>query len=161
MANRPPPRDQLDPQARTLWRLGGLMTFAVCGAIFVAAAVALVWFDAIEWWWAVLAALALAIPSLAGIYYVPDLTWRRWRYEVGTDEVDLQYGVFTVTRTLIPMARIQHVDTRRGVLQRRFGLATVVFYTAAGANEIPSLADAVAGDVRDRIAALANTRDDL
>ncbi len=161
MANRPEPSEQLDPQARTLWRLGGLTTFAVCAAIFIAGAAALIWFDVIDWWWAVLAALVLAIPSLAGIYYVPDLTWRRWRYEVGSDEVDLQYGVFTVTRTLIPMARIQHVDTRRGVLQRRFGLATVVFYTAAGSNEIPSLADAVASDVRDRIAALANTRDDL
>lgn len=161
MANRPPPSDQLDPNARTLWRLGGLMTFVVCGVVFIAGAAALIWFDVIAWWWAALAALVLAIPSLLGIYYVPGLTWRRWRYEVGADEVDLQYGVFTVTRTLIPMARIQHVDTRRGVLQRRFGLATVVFYTAAGSNEIPSLADAVAGDVRDRIAALANTRDDL
>ncbi len=161
MANRPPPRDQLDPRARTLWRLGGLMTFAVCGVIFVTGAVALVWLDAIEWWWAVLAALVLAIPSLAGIYYVPDLTWRRWRYEVGTDEVDLQYGVFTVTRTLIPMARIQHVDTRRGPLQQRFGLASVVFFTAAGSMEIPALSQEHAADVRNRIADLAKVHDDL
>lgn len=161
MPMRPEPKERLDPKARTLWRLGGLMTFAICGVIFVAGAVALVWFDIVEWWWAVLAAVALGVPSLLGIYYVPDLTWRRWRYEVGEDEVDLQYGVFTVTRTLIPMARIQHVDTRRGVLQRRFGLATVVLYTAAGSSEIPSLADPIAGSVRDRIASLANTRDDL
>ena len=59
------------------------------------------------------------------------------------------------------MARIQHVDTTRSPLQRRYGLASVILYTAAGANEIPALADPVAESVRFRIAALANTRDDV
>jgi membrane protein YdbS with pleckstrin-like domain len=161
MPMRPEPSERLHTDARTIWRLGGLITFTICAVLFLAGAGLLVWLDVIPWWWAALAAVLLAIPSLLGIYYVPELTWRTWRYEVGEDEVDLQSGVFTVTRTLIPMARIQHVDTRRGLLQRRFGLATVVLYTAAGSNEIPGLADPVAGEVRDRIAALANTHDDL
>lgn len=161
MPIRPEPNERLHTSARTIWRLGGLITFSIFALIFVIAAGLLIWFDVVPWWWAAAAAVVLGLPSLIGIYYVPELTWRAWRYEVGEDEVDLQSGVFTVTRTLIPMARIQHVDTRRGVLQRRFGLATVVLYTAAGANEIPGLADAVAGEVRDRIASLANTHDDL
>ena len=41
------------------------------------------------------------------------------------------------------------------------GLATVVFHTAAGANEIPALTVEVAGQVRDRIATLARTADEL
>jgi membrane protein YdbS with pleckstrin-like domain len=59
------------------------------------------------------------------------------------------------------MAQIQHVDSRRGPLERRFGLATVILYTAAGANEIPALDDAVAGDVQGRIARLANLNQQL
>ncbi len=161
MPIRPEPSERLHVNARTIWRLGGLITFSICSLIFLVGAGVLIRFDLIPWWWAAPAGVLLAVPSLLGIYYVPELTWRTWRYEVGEDEVDLQSGVFTVTRTLIPMARIQHVDTRRGVLQRRFGLATVVLYTAAGSNEIPGLADPVAGEVRDRIAALANTHDDL
>ncbi len=47
------------------------------------------------------------------------------------------------------------------VLQRRYGLDCVVLYTAAGANEIPALADEVAGEVRDRIAGLANLNQQL
>jgi len=77
------------------------------------------------------------------------------------DEVDLQHGVLVKTRQLIPMSRIQHVDTRRGPLQQRFGLSSVVFFTAAGSMEIPALSQEHAADVRNRIAALAKVHDDL
>jgi membrane protein YdbS with pleckstrin-like domain len=96
---------------------------------------------------------------LAGV--VPDLRWRRWRYEIREDEVDLQRGIVWVSRTLVPLARIQHVDTRHGPLQRRFALATVVFYTAAGPNQIPELSAPVAALVRDRIAELTREQDEL
>lgn len=92
---------------------------------------------------------------------MPGLRWRRWRYEIRPDEVDLQRGIFWIARTLVPLARIQHVDTRQGPLQRRFGLATVVFYTAAGPNQIPELSTPVAADVRDRIAELTREQDEL
>lgn len=92
---------------------------------------------------------------------LPELRWRRWRYEIREGEVDLQHGVLWVVRTLVPFARIQHVDTRSGPLQRRFGLATVVFYTAAGPNRIPELSAPVAAEVRERIAALTRERDEL
>ena len=88
--------------------------------------------------------------SLVGV--APDLRWRRWRYEIRPDEVDLQRGILWISRTLVPLARIQHVDTRQRPLQRRFGLSTVVFYTAAGPNQIPELSTPVAAEVRDRIA---------
>ncbi|HSK98950.1 MAG TPA: PH domain-containing protein [Rubrobacteraceae bacterium] len=92
---------------------------------------------------------------------IPNLRWRRWRYEIRDDEVDLQRGIFWISRTLVPLARIQHVDTQSGPLQRRFDLATVVFYTAAGPNHIPELSAPVAAGVRDRIAALAREQDEL
>ncbi len=102
----------------------------------------------------------LALTVLA-VGVTPGLRWRRWRYEIRPDEVDLQRGIFWVARTLVPLARIQHVDTRQGPLQRRFGLATVVFYTAAGPNQIPELSTPVAADVRDRIAELTREQDEL
>jgi membrane protein YdbS with pleckstrin-like domain len=66
-----------------------------------------------------------------------------------------------IERTLVPLARIQHVDTRQGPLQRRFGLSTVVFYTAAGPNQIPELSTPIAAGVRDRIAVLTGEQDEL
>jgi membrane protein YdbS with pleckstrin-like domain len=155
------PGEQLDPRARTVWRIGGVLAVGAVALALTPVAVALVWFDVVAWWWVVGVAVPVIAAALVAVYWIADLNWRQWRYEVGSEEVDLQYGVLTVTRTLIPMARIQHVDTRRSPLQRRFGLASVVLYTAAGANEIPALADPIAASVRDRIADLANTRDDI
>ncbi len=105
----------------------------------------------------------LAILALAGVVVgvVPELRWRRWRYEIRPDEVDLQRGIFWIGRTLVPLARIQHVDTRQGPLQRRFGLSTVVLYTAAGPNQIPELSTPAAERARDRIAELTREQDEL
>ena len=85
----------------------------------------------------------------------------RDRYEIRPDEIDLQRGILWIERTLVPLARIQHVDTRQGPVQRRFGLSTVVFYTAAGPNQIPELSTQVAAEVRDRIAELTGEQDEL
>ena len=100
--------------------------------------------------------LAVAV-AVAAAVLVPRIRLARFRYEVREDEIDLRRGVVVQTRTLVPMARVQHVDTRRTVLSRFFGLAAVVFHTAAGANEIPALREADAADIRDQIADLAKT----
>ena len=74
-------------------------------------------------------------------------------------EIDLQRGVLVVRRTLIPMARVQHVETERGLIGQALGLATVQIHTAAGSHEIPLLRDLDAGRMRARIAELARTDD--
>lgn len=106
----------------------------------------------------VVVVLALIVLSVG---VMPGLRWRRWRYEIRPEEVDLQRGVYWVSRTLVPLARIQHVDTKQGPLQRRFGLSTVIFYTAAGPNQIPELSTPIAADVRDRISELTREQDEL
>jgi len=70
-------------------------------------------------------------------------------------------GLWTIRRTLVPIRRVQHVDTETSLLQTFFDLATVTFHTAAGATEIPALKRAEAERVRSRVAELARTRDDV
>ncbi len=156
-----PPANRLDPRARILWRVE-----AALGAIPVLAFAGIVWLvlerSGRGPWWAGPAIAAAALLWQAWEVAVhPDLRWRVWRWDVGEAEVDLLSGWWTRTRTVVPMARIQHVDTRRGPLERRFGLATVVLWTAAGANAIPALPEADAAALRERIASLANVREDL
>ncbi len=155
------PAERLDPRARTLWRitgaLGALPLLAV-GAFVSSSLLRVVEVPLLLGVLPLLAALVL-FAALAAV--VPGLRWRRWRYEIRAEEVDLQRGIFWVSRTLVPLARIQHVDTQSGPLQRRFGLATVVFYTAAGANQIPELSAPVAAEVRDRISELTREQDEL
>ena len=107
--------------------------------------------------WMLLPLLVLAV----GVGVVPELRWSRWRYEVRDEEIDLRHGTVSITRTLIPMLRVQHVDTTRGPLDQLLGLATVVVHTAAGRTTIPALDDEYAGRLRDQIARLARTADEL
>jgi membrane protein YdbS with pleckstrin-like domain len=155
------PAERLDPRAKTLWRitgaLGGLPILAG-GAL---ASWVLLRVAQVPLLVGVLPLVAVGVLLVISVGVAPDLRWRRWRYEIREDEVDLQRGIVWVSRTLVPLARIQHVDTQSGPLQRRFGLATVVFYTAAGANQIPELSTPVAAEVRDRIAELTREQDEL
>ena len=161
MATRPPPSERLDPRALTVWRLGGLLTAMPIIFVVLTVGYGIYRLDLLPGWLVLTAAIVVVLLAGLGIWPIPDLVWRQWRYEIGDADVDLQHGWWTVTRTLIPMSRIQHVDTRRGPLQRRFGLASVILFTAAGSSEIPALADEVAASTRDRIAALANVVDEL
>jgi membrane protein YdbS with pleckstrin-like domain len=151
----PEPSRTLAEQARGLWRLEGLALTAV------AALAAIVVQSTAGGTWALLGWAAVLLVAIVAIGLVPELRWRRWRWEVREHEIDIRHGTLAVTRTLVPMLRVQHVDTKRDLLQQALGLATVVFHTAAGANEIPALTVAEAAQVRDRIAALARTADEL
>jgi uncharacterized protein len=105
-------------------------------------------------------ASALAVVAVGGVA-LPILRWRRWRYEVRDEEIDLLRGALVVRRTLIPMTRVQHVDTQRTVVSDLFGLRSVTVHTAAGSHSIPALHPDEAGAIRDRIALLAREPDEL
>ncbi len=153
------PEKRLDPRAKLLWRLTGALQAApiLAGGAFGS----YVLFTDAPLYLAALPLLGALALTILFVFVLPPLLWRRWRYEIRPLEIDLQRGLLRVTRTLVPMARVQHVDTRRGPLQRRLGLSTVVFYTAAGPNEIPQLGQKTAAEVRDRIAELTRSRDEL
>ena len=150
------PARRLPASAKAYWRTA-LAAQAVVPAI-VAMALAELWDElGIPRWLPLVAVLLLALAIVA---VVPEVRWRRWRYEVRPDEIDLRHGTFTVRRTLVPIRRVQHVDTRSGAVQGSFDLATVSFFTAAGRTEIPALRKGEAEDVRRRVGELARTRDD-
>jgi uncharacterized protein len=155
------PAERLDPRAKTLWRITGVLNLLPLLAGAGVAAWSLVRFGGVSFFVAALPVLAVLVLGVFVVGVAPTVRWRRWRYEIRPDEVDLQRGILYIGRTLVPLARIQHVDTRQGPLQRRFGLSTVVFYTAAGPNQIPELSTPVAAEVRDRIAALTREQDEL
>jgi membrane protein YdbS with pleckstrin-like domain len=151
----PEPSRTLAPAARVLWRLEGLFTAA--GALIAAGILQ----GVVGGTWSLVGWIAAVVAGAVAVVLVPELRWRRWRWEVREQEIDIRRGALEVTRTLVPMLRVQHVDTKRDLLQQALGLATVVFHTAAGANEIPALTVEEAGQVRDRIAELARTADEL
>ena len=153
----PEPQQRLPEAAVGLWRLVlGLW----CAGLLVAAIALAPGADqlGLPLW---LAPVLVVVVGAAAVVVVPRLRWRRWRYDIRDDEIDLRAGLWTIRRTLVPIRRVQHVDTETSLLQNFFDLATVTFHTAAGATEIPALERAEAERVRSRVAELARTRDDV
>jgi membrane protein YdbS with pleckstrin-like domain len=105
--------------------------------------------------------LVAAAGELASLRFVARMRHARWRWELHEEELDLLRGIWKVTRTIVPLTRIQHVTVQRTGWTGLFGLVVVRVHTAAGATTIPGLEPAQADDVRDRILARLRTPDDL
>jgi uncharacterized protein len=105
-------------------------------------------------------ALAIGVVAVGGVA-APLLRWHTWRYEVRDEEIDMLRGAVVVRRTLIPMTRVQHVDTQRTPLSDLFELRSVTVHTAAGSHSIPALRPGDAAAIRDRIAVLARQPDEI
>lgn len=153
------PANQLDVRAKTAWRLqiaAGLAFFALLLVVYTVAMVVLST-PVLVWVLPVLGFVALTAVWLGPAV---EIMYRRWRWEVTDTEVRLQSGLIIIKRTVIPMARIQHVDTSQGPILRLFDLSEVHVSTAAGPHKIPMLAETDAAAIRDRIAALAQVTDD-
>ncbi|HZJ84109.1 MAG TPA: PH domain-containing protein [Syntrophomonadaceae bacterium] len=85
----------------------------------------------------------------------PKIKWERWRYKVSEHDIKLSYGLWIRRQTVIPMVRVQHVDTKQGPLMHKFSLASVTISTAAGSHEIPALSAQIADGLRQQISLLA------
>ena len=147
------PSRRLSPRARWIWRA---QQFGVWGVLLVAGVIVSTGFDA-------LGPLPWALPLVglvAGTLAVPALRWSRWRWDVADEGIDIRHGTVTIRRTLVPWIRVQHVDTRRGLLEQALDLSTVVVHTAAGSHTIPLLDKGEAASLRDRIAELARSEAD-
>ncbi|WCB96995.1 hypothetical protein DSM104299_05765 [Baekduia alba] len=159
---RPEPDQRLAPAARTIWTLelagGGVVAFVV--TLFLSRILRDHHEDGALHTLASLAPWIVLVGAILVAATVPTLRLRRWRWRLDDDELDLRRGIVTEIRTIVPIARIQHVDVRRSFWSQLFGVADVVVHTAAGTTEIPTLPEHDAASVRDRLAGLIRTPDD-
>lgn len=88
------------------------------------------------------------------VWIFPPIRWRRWRYDISENEIDLFRGFIIQKRTVIPINRIQHVDTSQGPIYKSFKLSSVQVSSAATTHEIPALDDVTAAEVRTKISNL-------
>jgi uncharacterized protein len=156
---RPNPSQKISKNALNVWRINGFFETLMFGFIPTAYMSFVYFFQFPLWVFWLLLAPIVAIGILK-ILVIPTMRWKRWRYEVYESEIDLQFGIIVVRRVLIPMIRVQHVDTRQGPLLRKYGLATVTITTAATVHEIPALSVENAAHLRDQISRLASEADE-
>lgn len=153
------PQKRISERALTVWKISAglhsLVVWILAGGLITLTML-------FDWpYWIIGAAVVVAaLYSYLFIMFLPTLRWKRWRYEVREQEIELQYGVFIIKKTLIPMIRVQHVDTQQGPLLRKYRLSTVTVSTAATVHEIPALDMDEAEGLRTSISRLARVADE-
>lgn len=115
--------ESLHPRVMIIWIFQGLVFALILGSIA----------GAVDYF--VLEVGLWAGPAVFGIISVLVIVhtifrYRIWGYEIRGDELYLERGVITRVKTVVPYVRIQHVDSRRGPLERILTLASTVVYTA-------------------------------
>jgi len=87
-------------------------------------------------------------------------SWRRTGWLLDPAGFNLRRGQWWRSETRVPQSRVQHLDVRRGPLQRRFGLSTLVIHTAGTRFHAVSVNGLDAGDAERLRDALAHQADD-
>ncbi len=86
--------------------------------------------------------------------------FRAWAYQEREDDLVVSRGVMFKRQSVVPYGRMQFVDVTAGPVERLFRLSTVKLHTAAAASDarIPGLEREEAARLRDRLAALGESR---
>lgn len=152
-------KNQISRKGLHVWRVYGVLQTICVFFLGIGFGVMIYIFE----WSSYLYIMSVVLTILYGylfIYFFPKVKWLRWRYEVRESEIELQRGIFIVKRTLIPMVRVQHVDTSQGPILRQYNLAGITISSAATIHTIPALDIEEANELRSRISVLARVAED-
>ncbi|MBG9757952.1 PH domain-containing protein [Lysinibacillus sp. fkY74-1] len=156
---RAQPVHQISRKGLTVWRLYGVIQTVV---LLIAAGIVGYGTYYFEWPTFIyyIAGAIVILSAILSIFIFPKIRWERWRYEVREHEIEVQHGLFVVKRTLIPMVRVQHVDTTQGPILKKYDLGNISISTAATVHTIPALIMDEADSLRARISELARVAED-
>ncbi|MGK5680846.1 PH domain-containing protein [Actinoplanes sp. URMC 104] len=146
-----PPRHPVDRRAVGWWTTDLLLLFAAPVVVLLVLGLLI----RPARFWLLTPALVVAVIGLVAAVALPRWWFRVHRWEVTGTAVYTRTGRFWQEWRVAPLSRIQTVDTRRGPIEQRFGLATVVVTTASakGAVTLPGLAHALAEDLAEQLTA--------
>jgi uncharacterized protein len=126
-------RQRLDPRSVIAGRLGGwTFTIALLLVVGGSAVGALIGTHAPLVSWLGAGAIALLVfGSLAvASHFGPAVRYRTTWVRLDADGLEHEHGWLWRHHVSVPRSRIQHTDVTQGPYERRFGLATLVVYTA-------------------------------
>ncbi|MFP4175362.1 MAG: PH domain-containing protein [Halobacteriales archaeon] len=144
--------ESLNPRVRAVWLAVAVLVAVVVGVVVGLAPTAEVIETPVP-----LSAVAFVVVLVVGVIY-QFLRYRAWGFEIQDDAVYIEHGVLVRVKKVVPFVRVQHIDSRRGPVERASGLASLVIYTAGsrGADvSIPGLTPERADELRESLRELA------
>jgi hypothetical protein len=146
----------LDPRYVPQQRLvGRLLALAVSALTFVALLITLVAADDLAPWGRLALGTGWVVAMALMAWHTeawPARVYAHTSYRLEEDGLRIARGVYWRTVTHVPRTRVQHTDVSQGPLERRYGLATLVVYTAGTDHArvaLPGLAYETAVHLRD------------
>ena len=141
----------LDPGYRSYQYV---MTTLLFGGLFAAYLVVLLisagW-PSLPW---LLATFALFGVAYGAAMWLVRAGYRVAGYALRTHDISFRRGVIIRRLTVVPFSRVQHSEVQEGAVERSFGLATLLVYTAGGTSSdlsISGLLPAEAHRLRDYV----------
>lgn len=153
----------LDPNVRFLWMLSRFISWLFTYLALTAGFVVLhfagsKWADLVFY-----VMLGFLLPACISIFF-PLISYKFWGVALRSNDLVVRWGVITKRVMCIPFARIQHVDTHAGPLERAFGVANLAVFTAGsqlGAVAIPGLPSDLAEPLKDFLSKVGHTHANL
>lgn len=141
---------QLPKQIKTVWR----QVYSIAGILLLlvsAGLLAIFYYAEINLAFSLIGFLITLAYFLFCFLFLIPFRWKRWSYQIRHDEIEIQHGIIFRSRILVPMIRIQHVETAQGPLLRKQNLVSLSITTAAGAHVIEAVNASTSDELRHHI----------
>src|SRR5699024_3129672 len=145
---------QLPRKAIQAWRV-----YCSIWCFFLALVPCALWlawlFGSVPLWVCISSTFVVVVLAVLLIGVATQIRWRQLHYKIDQHELHIQRGIWVIQRTLVPVKRVQHVDTCQGHILNNYDLADVVISTAATTHKIPALDETTADRLRHEISTFA------
>ena len=148
-----------------LWLVIRTLSFAIFAAIFFIVRSIIFSSDLgnaksdVELWYNTLIVVLLVLMGI-NAFVMPFFQQRFWQYRIDDEKIEIKHGVITVILHALPVARIQQITVVRTILNRIFGLSTIMVETAGNQQIIIGIekdkAESLAKMLNERVNHIAN-----
>lgn len=74
--------------------------------------------------------------ELINIFIFTNIRYKRYKYLINDEKIEVIEGLFWVTRTIIPIERLHQIVLNEGPVDKKYGLVNLKIVTAGGSVKI-------------------------
>lgn len=149
----------LSKKSIEIWKIYGYIEMAIYFVLLAILLIASLIWEWPLWIFGILVSLFIIFFPLK-VKVFPYLLWKHFRYEISSEEIDIQEGILVIERTLMPITKIQKVSLSQGPILKKYELANVTIYNSTSEMTIPFMSYQSAIELRSFITNLVKETDD-